>query len=304
MAKRKASTRAQEPTGPDMDVGTSRKRIHTYEDVADSDDEFHLQRDEVLLREEPGAKRRRKLQEEEDFLQPSDDEVLDHSEPEDEEDDEDEAGLEDQHVAARGQGAKGAESDQDSDHDEEGEEGGWGTTKADLYGADDIETEEQALEEEAEAIRLQKKQLQALSAADYGFDEADWQSAGKLGEDTADEEAVVTEVLPQLHVTPDMSAAERLKLLKSRYPEFEPLRKELLQLQDTHAALAKEVKAASSSDAPSNTVTKLRAASAYLGALTMYFSLLTSTASRGEAGAIAMSATRLRDHPVMDSLVQ
>ncbi|KAK1094414.1 something about silencing protein 10 [Friedmanniomyces endolithicus] len=301
MAKRKASSRVQEPAGPNMDVGTSRKRIRTYEDVADSDDEFHLQRDEVLLGEEPGAKRRRKLEEQEEFLQPSDEEVLDYEEPEDEED-EDEA-LEVEDAAARGQGAGGSGSEEVGSHDEEDEQGGWGTTKADLYGADDIETEEQALEEEAEAIRLQKKQLQALSAADYGFDEADWQNGGKDGED-ADEEAVVMEVLPQLQVTADMSAGERLKLLKSSYPEFEPLRKELLQLQDTHTTLAKAVKAASPVGHSSNAVTKLRAASAYLGALTMYFSLLSSTASNGEAGAVAMPATRLRDHPVMDSLVQ
>ncbi|KAK0806980.1 something about silencing protein 10 [Friedmanniomyces endolithicus] len=303
MAKRKASSRVQEPTGPNMDVGTSRKRIRTYEDVADSDDEFHLQRDEVLLGEEPGAKRRRKLEEREEFLQPSDEEVLDYEEPEDDED-EDEA-LEEEHVAARGQGAGGSESDQAEIDDEEDEEGGWGTTKADLYGADDIETEEQALEEEAEAIRLQKKQLQALSAADYGFDEADWQNGGKDGEDV-DEETVVMEVLPQLQVTADMSAGERLKLLKPSYPEFEPLRKVLLQLQDTQATLAKEVKAASPVGHSSNAVTtcKFQAASAYLGALTMYFSLLSSTASNGEAGAIAMPATRLRDHPVMKSLVQ
>ncbi|KAK1816668.1 something about silencing protein 10 [Friedmanniomyces endolithicus] len=290
MAKRKASSRVQEPTGPNMDVGTSRKRIRTYEDVADSDDEFRLQRDEVLLGEEPGAKRRRKLEEQEEFLQPSDEEVLDYEEPEDDEDEDE--GLGEEGVAAHGHVAGGSESDQAESHDEGDEEGGWGTTRADLYGADEIETEEQALEEEAEAIRLQKKQLQALSAADYGFDEADWQNGGKDGEE-ADEEAVVMEVLPQLQVTADMSAGERLKLLKSSYPEFEPLRKELLQLQDTHATLAKEVKAASPVGHSSNAVTtcKFQAASAYL-------------ASNGEAGAIAMPATRLRDHPVMDSLVQ
>ncbi|KAK0970129.1 something about silencing protein 10 [Friedmanniomyces endolithicus] len=303
MAKRKAFSRAQEPTGPSMDVGTSRKRIRTYEDVADSDDDFHLQRDEVLLGEEPGAKRRRRLEEQEEFLQPSDEEVLDYEDPEDEEDEDD--ASEGEHVAARGQGAAASEADQAEVDDEEDEEGGWGTTKADLYGADAIETEEQALEEEVEAIRLQKKQLQALSTADYGFDEAEWKSGGRDGED-ADEETAVVEVLPQLQVRADMSAGERLKLLKASYPEFEPLRKELLQLQDTHATLAKEVEAASPVGHSSNAVTtcKFQAVSAYLGALTMYFSLLSSTASSGEAGAIAMPATRLRDHPVMDSLVQ
>ena len=38
--------------------------ITTYEDVADSEDEFHINRDKVLLDEGPDAKRRRKWQEE------------------------------------------------------------------------------------------------------------------------------------------------------------------------------------------------------------------------------------------------
>jgi hypothetical protein len=33
----------------------------------------------------------------------------------------------------------------------------------------------------------------------------------------------VTEVLPQLEITEDMDTDEKLKILKSRYPEFEPL---------------------------------------------------------------------------------
>lgn len=38
--------------------------ITTYEDVADSEDEFHVQRDKILLDEGPDAKRRRKWAEE------------------------------------------------------------------------------------------------------------------------------------------------------------------------------------------------------------------------------------------------
>ena len=38
--------------------------ITTYEDVADSEDEFHIQRDKILLNEGPDAKRRRKWAEE------------------------------------------------------------------------------------------------------------------------------------------------------------------------------------------------------------------------------------------------
>ena len=83
--KRKGSARdAEEPKGPNMDVGESRKRIRTYEDVADSDDEFHLNNDKVLLEERPDVKRRRKQQEDEAFLEQSDEEVLGQSDSDDE----------------------------------------------------------------------------------------------------------------------------------------------------------------------------------------------------------------------------
>lgn len=38
--------------------------ITTFEDVADSEDEFHIQRDKIMLDEGPDAKRRRKWAEE------------------------------------------------------------------------------------------------------------------------------------------------------------------------------------------------------------------------------------------------
>lgn len=297
MAKKRKGGSArdtEEPKGPNMDVGESRKRIRTYEDVADSDDEFHLNNDKVLLEERPDVKRRRKQQEDEEFLEQSDEEVLGRSDTEDEDEFESaEEGLD----AASQSGDEGA---QEEDEDEEA----WGTTKEALYGADAIETEEQALEEEAEALRLQKKQLQAMSAADYGFDESEWQAGAE--EDKAKEMATVTEILPQLEIAKDMPAAERLKLLKSRYPEFEPLSKELLELREVHSQLLNAAKEATATALPyvPNAVTKLRAASAYIGSLTMYFALLTSTASIGGDKVAALSPNQLRDHPVMESLIQ
>jgi U3 small nucleolar RNA-associated protein 3 len=61
--KRKAGGRAYgEPKVPkDED---SKLAINTWEDVADSEDEFHINRDKVLLDEEPAAKKLRKWQEE------------------------------------------------------------------------------------------------------------------------------------------------------------------------------------------------------------------------------------------------
>ena len=297
MAKKRKGGSArdtEEPKGPNMDVGESRKRIRTYEDVAGSDDEFHLNNDKVLLEERPDVKRRRKQQEDEEFLEQSDEEVLGRSDTEDEDEFE---SAEDGLDAASQSGDEGA---QEEDEDEEA----WGTTKEALYGADAIETEEQALEEEAEALRLQKTQLQAMSAADYGFDESEWQAGAE--EDKAKEMATVTEILPQLEIAKDMPAAERLKLLKSRYPEFEPLSKELLELREVHNHLLDAAKEATATALPyvPNAVTKLRAASAYIGSLTMYFALLTSTASIGGDKIAALAPNQLRDHPVMESLMQ
>ena len=304
--KRKASGRHKdEPTGPNLDVGSSRKRIRDFEDVADSDDEFHLNRDKVLLDEEPETKRRRRWQEREEFLEPSDEEVLDYSEEEVEDED---AGAHSQRHAANGIASDSESSESGDAEDEDNVELGWGMSKGDIYGADEIETEEQALEEAAEALRLQKKQLQSMTAADYGFDESEWQDGGAEKDDiNQDLNNVVTEVLPQLQISQDMSSAERLKLLKTRYPEFEPLSKELLSLRDTHAKLVAESQenaVHASTDHYPNLITKLRAASAYVGILAMYFALLTSPASAEVESLIAMPAAQLRDHPVMDSLVK
>jgi U3 small nucleolar RNA-associated protein 3 len=63
--KRKASGRAAEPQEPREE--DSKMRITTFEDVADSEDEFHMNRDKVLLEEGPAAKRLRKWKEQGKF---------------------------------------------------------------------------------------------------------------------------------------------------------------------------------------------------------------------------------------------
>lgn len=64
--KRKASGRfesANEENGFESKGGKIGP-ITSYEDVADSEDEFHINRDKVLLDDGPDAKRRRKYEEE------------------------------------------------------------------------------------------------------------------------------------------------------------------------------------------------------------------------------------------------
>ena len=290
--KRKANVAHKtEPDGPNLDVGQSKVTLETSEDVADSADEFHLNRDEILLGEGPQAKRRRKLQEEAEFLEPSDEEVLGYSDE----------GSDDIGSASPAQQA--SLGDTTSDHSGEDEVlQDWGLARQDIYGADAVETEEQALAEEAEALRLQKQHLQSLTAADYGFDEAAWRKDAELdGARQGDE--VVTEILPRLQIEDHLSDAEKLHLLHSHYPEFQPLSTELLQLHEAHRESLRLIQSSNDMDIP-NGLANFRAASAYMSALGMYFVLLTSPASQENADAVAMPAPLLRDHPIMETLVK
>lgn len=205
---------------------------------------------------------------------------------------------------------RGSAGSDDSEEEEEGI-GAWGKSKKDLYDADQIETEADALEEEQEAKRLQKKHLQAMNEADFGFDETEWVETGKEQKPTGKDTTEVTEVLPQVEITDDMSEEEKLKILKSRYPEFEPLAKDFVDLQPTHRELEQAAKAAEkdgNSDDDGLEVTpaavvKFRALSAYLGTISMYFLLLASPQDASESSS-PLPPGQLRKHPVMGSLVK
>ena len=199
---------------------------------------------------------------------------------------------------------------------------GWGTSRRDYYNADTIETEADALEEEAEARRLQQKQLQGMTEADFGFDELEWLKASKENEDgeVNDGDNVIREVLPKLQITDATGPEERLRILRMRYPEFEPLAKELINLQAVHEDLKTAATAAITlqqrldarkdqtlvtEESPSPiTAVKHGALSAYLAALSMYFALLTSGSANLDGQLSAMPSEELRDHTIMETLVQ
>lgn len=62
--KRKAPARkSDEPKAFDP-KDSKFNSIQTYEDVADSEDEFHINRDKILLEDGPQSKRQRKWEEE------------------------------------------------------------------------------------------------------------------------------------------------------------------------------------------------------------------------------------------------
>lgn len=350
--KRKAGGR---PFGHDQPrkepENDSKLRVNTYEDVADSEDEFHINRDKILLDDGPAQKRQRRIEEEgknktpqpgslftdaepsiEEFMEPSDEEVLsvspDVSETEEDHEDAEEAPRP---TAKPSKLTKLPKPFQDSDseasasaaRETDEDVGGWGTSRNDYYNADAIETEADALEEEAEAKRLQKKQLQGMTEADFGFDEAEWLETGKdEGNGHGDEGRgkVVREVLPTLEITDAMGPEERSKILRTRYPEFEPLAKELLDLQIMYEELktaATQAEPAQDSEhatahgtldsgdpVSSLAFVKFSSLAAYLGALSMYFAILTTGQQEGDGKLCLMPPEELRDHTVMETLVQ
>ncbi len=261
----------------------------------DSEDDFYSHRDKILLDEGPAAKRRRKLEEQHADLQPSDEEVFrvadgGESEEEDNSLDDDAAGTSEYNAVI---------AQQQSEDDED--ERFWGTSRKDYYNADVIETEADALEEEAEARRLQQKQLKGMTEADFGFDESAWANSEKAAEPGRP----IVEKLPPVQIPENATNDERLAILRTRYPEFEPLANDLVALSPELEQLKVEVDERSRSIQSKQSMesspflNKFRALSAYLAAITVYMAVLTSTKD-----GLAMPPAQIRDHPVMASLLR
>ncbi|KAF9761819.1 hypothetical protein IL306_003722 [Fusarium sp. DS 682] len=289
--KRKASGRNNAPSGPkELDPSDARLGpITTYEDVADSEDEYFMNRDQILLDEEPNSKRRRK---EDDDIELSDEEVLGYEDSDSEEDE--------QPRKNKGSASKDALSDDEAgqgEGEEEGDSGWWGSSRNDYYNADNIETEADALEEEVEAKRLQQKKLSKMAEEDFIFDGDEWLAEGQ--EDGEGEETI-TEVLKEVEITDDMSPEERYTLLKNRYPEFEPLVKEFQTLQPTLMDLQK---AAQGLSGQSLEAVKYWVAGCYVAALASYFAILTSPARDNAKVQKTIDPAELRDHEVMETLM-
>ncbi|KAK8136665.1 hypothetical protein PG984_004605 [Apiospora sp. TS-2023a] len=288
--KRKASTGAVQPKGPkELDPKDARINL---EDLSES--ESWQGQDEITFDEAPSKKQKRQ-QEEEEFFEESDD-ALDYGEEEDsDETDEETAELARlaKRMAKKGKKSKADEAKEEEDADMEG----WGSSKKDYYGADTIEAEAEALAEEAEAKRLQKKQRAKMAETD--FIESEWLTA-KDDEDK-EERDVVTEVLGDMEIPEDMSEHDRLRLLQSRYPELEPLAEELLALQPQLEQLRKDSEGQPGRSLP---VVKYRVCGSYVATLGMYFALLTSPVRDSEGSSKPLDPTELRDHEVMTFLLE
>ena len=239
----------------------------------------------------------------EKLLEPSDEEILEApSEDSDFDDVDDEEGNSPLANAQDGlDELSGSEVSRSPSPDLDAE--GWGASRQDYYNADIIETEADALEEEKEARRLQQKQLQQMTEADYGFDEVDWNTAGKL--DTAGAQGAITisQKLPTLEISDDMSIEERTRILRTNYPEFEPLTREFSGLRTQFEELVVSLGQGPSKPAQQILSIKHRALGGYLSALCLYFAIFSSGIGSGEGKAAPLPPSELREHPIMETLV-
>lgn len=244
-----------------------------------------------------GPSKKQKRQEEEDNFEDSDD-ALNYGDDVSDDDDEEEE-EEERPAKATKKSSKKQQQDSDAeqgDEEEEGDDGWWGGKK-DFYGADEINAEEQALEEEKEAMRLLKRKRAKMTESD--FIESEWLAPD--AKDENEDREVVTEVLKDMEIPADMSEHDRLRLLQSRYPELEYLADELLALQPQLVSLQQ---AAEGQPPRSLAVVKYRVCGAYVATLGMYFALLTSPARDSEGVTKALDPSELREHEVMTYLFQ
>ena len=152
--KRKAPRQPQQPSGPrEVDPKDARLVVRTYEDVANSEDEYYAAKDRIDFDSDDGGRssKRLKRQEQEDaFLEASDQEIFgDDGSDEDEEQDVEEAPQPRKGSGGKAKAKSAADlSDEEEgrgDAEEEGDEGWWGSSRKEYYNADAIETEADAL---------------------------------------------------------------------------------------------------------------------------------------------------------------
>ena len=187
---------------------------------------------------------------------------------------------------------------------------GWGRSKKDYYDADAIETEGDAQEEEAEALRLQRKQLESMQEADFGLDDLDDLGGAAHASNPEQYKSVIQVQIPELEVSPSMPLEDKTRLLRTRYPELQNLAKEFVDLQsrleqvELDSIAAKATKEGSTGGSIPLATMKWVALRAYLAALAFYFTLLTSGTNGGTASGRAKPAAELKKHTVMSCLLR
>ncbi|EPE06062.1 sas10 utp3 family protein [Ophiostoma piceae UAMH 11346] len=331
--KRKASRQAEAPSGPkEYDAKDSRlDPINTFEDIADEQEEYFLDKDKIALDSERGTKRQRQQQVEEEFIDLSDDEVFrrdsDDSANESGEDDGERRKQKKKDKKAKAKkvkaerAAKLAEDDEDDEADTKAAGGGddsgwWGSSKEHYYDGEVIETEDGAMEEEAEARRLQKKQLSRMKASDF-FDADDWttdanasapadqdaaaKSASTKGASASGPAGAVTMTIMSKSEIDTMTGEEKYKLLQEHYPELDHLCDEFTELEP----LMTKYKEMAVGKAPETLeVIQFRSISCYVATIALYFSILMSPSRDDPNGPrYVMDPEELHNHEVMEYLV-
>lgn len=81
--------------------------------------------------------------------------------------------------------------------------------------------------------------MQKMTDADFGFDESEWLAPATTIPDE-DGDDVIIEVLKDVEITEDMGPKERLRVLRTRYPEFEMLADEFVALEPILVSLQQE----------------------------------------------------------------
>ncbi|EPY50450.1 U3 snoRNP-associated protein Utp3 [Schizosaccharomyces cryophilus OY26] len=257
--------------------------IRTYDDVADSEDEFYKAQDKILFDGDS------KKNADEDKMSLSDEEVL---------------GLEGSSDEDGEEAVEGATSDEDEltgqnkgpvDEEEVFDEKGWGRSAKSYYGGDDYDNENydeddeefDARMEEQEALRLQRKRLEKMTEEDAVDDISQWADKAKVDSSQYEDSLATVEQLDQ-KISPTMPRSELLKILRTKNPEFELFLEEYKDLKPSYEELKGKLDAAPTSLLQA----QVNALGAYIAFLAFYFALLRG----GEED--------IKNHPIMTDLVR
>ncbi|KAG2186968.1 hypothetical protein INT44_003196 [Umbelopsis vinacea] len=285
--------------------------INTWNDIEhDDEDQFHEDREKVLLGYE------KQMRGDDDDSEMSEQEVygLEGVDSDDEED----------------QNDYQSDDDDEKDDEEEKESESWGQSKKSYYDADEGSDLEEMREEEQEAIRLQKKRIEAMDEED--FVEAGWGGVSLEKDDDEDRKLVesVNKDLEDItfskyvyHFAPhasdiesariskrlrtNMPTTEVLKILQNESPELVELLSEFKDRLSTIKELAPVITTTQSSyssicSLQQVTDSKNKAVEFFKFKYHLILNYLTNIAFY--LCLKASGASNIRDHPVIGSLVE
>ncbi|KAI8636974.1 Sas10 C-terminal domain-containing protein [Parasitella parasitica] len=266
--------------GADSEINSSKdgkvNTIKTWGDIEhDSEDEFHDDRDRILLNNGQES--------EEDI---SDREIygLDGRDSEDEISDDDIVGKQD---------------------DEELDDKTWGTSKKAYYDADEGDDIDQMREEEEEALRIQKEQLANMDEADFVEDALAGWGLGN-DEDTAADKKLVEDVSKELDDISfdiikvekrrkNLPIAEKISIIQNESPELIDLLdefKDKVGIVNSLQPIVEKIqlKKGENDGAARFLLFKFQTLMNYMTNISFYFALKAS------------EANNIRDHPVIQAL--